>query len=166
MRGGGVIALVGLTALIAYSVGRHDAPPDGLSPAVVTPAASAARPAAFVEAPLDIPAIKPQPAPSPLPPPATRPSRPTQAPPQLEDTKRKAEVVLTAAAIAAILIQASRDQYHATGRPCACPDDTMRNGRACGGRSAYSRPGGAVPLCYPRDVTAAMIETYRKTASR
>jgi hypothetical protein len=25
----------------------------------------------------------------------------------------------------------------------------MRNGRACGGRSAYSRPGGAAPLCYP-----------------
>jgi hypothetical protein len=38
----------------------------------------------------------------------------------------------------------------------------MRNGRACGGRSAYSRPGGAAPLCYPTDVTAAMIDAYRK----
>ena len=35
---------------------------------------------------------------------------------------------MTAATIAAILIKAGRDQYHATGRPCACPDDTMRNG--------------------------------------
>ena len=60
------------------------------------------------------------------------------------------------------IIQASRAQYHAGGRPCACPDDTMRNGRACGGRSAYSRPGGAAPLCYPHDVTAAMIESYRQ----
>lgn len=57
------------------------------------------------------------------------------------DAGHTAEVALTAAAIAAILIQASRDQYHATGRPCACPDDLMRNGRACGGKSAYSRPG-------------------------
>jgi hypothetical protein len=82
--------------------------------------------------------------------------------PAAPDTKRKVETVLTAAAIAAIIVQASRDQYHATGRPCACPDDTARNGSACGGRSAYSRPGGAAPLCYPSDVTAAMIESYRQ----
>jgi hypothetical protein len=83
------------------------------------------------------------------------------------DTKRKVEAGLTAAAIAAIIVQASRDQYHAGGRPCACPDDTARNGSVCGGRSAYSRPGGAAPLCYPSDVTAAMIEKYRATlASR
>jgi hypothetical protein len=75
-------------------------------------------------------------------------------------TKRKVEAALTAAAIAAIIVRASRAQYHAGGRPCACPDDTMRNGRACGGRSAYSRPGGAAPFCYPSDVTAAMIDTY------
>jgi hypothetical protein len=43
----------------------------------------------------------------------------------------------------------------------------MRNGRACGGRSRYSRPGGPAPLCYPSDVTAAMIDTYRqRQASR
>jgi hypothetical protein len=41
------------------------------------------------------------------------------------------------------------------GRTALCwSDDTMRNGRACGGRSAHSRPGGAAPLCYPIDVTA------------
>jgi hypothetical protein len=28
---------------------------------------------------------------------------------------------------------------------------------------AYSRPGGAAPLCYPSDVTAAMIEKCRIT---
>jgi hypothetical protein len=88
------------------------------------------------------------------------PEKPT--PPEV---KRKVEIVLTAAAIAAIIIKASRDQYHATGRPCACPDDSMRNGRACGSRSAYSRPGGAAPLCYTHDITPAMIDAYRKTAS-
>lgn len=31
---------------------------------------------------------------------------------------------------------------------CDCPYDLMRNGRACGGRSAYSRPGGRSPVCY------------------
>jgi hypothetical protein len=39
--------------------------------------------------------------------------------------------------------------------------------RACGSRSVLSRPGGAAPLCYPTDVTPAMIESYRqKAASR
>jgi hypothetical protein len=31
---------------------------------------------------------------------------------------------------------------------CDCPYDLMRNGRACGGRSAYNRPGGRSPVCY------------------
>lgn len=31
---------------------------------------------------------------------------------------------------------------------CDCPYDLMRNGRRCGGRSAYSRPGGREPACY------------------
>ena len=44
---------------------------------------------------------------------------------------------------------------------CPCPYNTMRNGRSCGRSSAYSRPGGAAPLCYPRDVTAEMIARYR-----
>jgi len=81
------------------------------------------------------------------------------APPQV--TAPKIETVLTAAAIALMLVKASRETYYASGRPCACPDDVMRNGRRCGNRSAYSRPGGASPLCYQRDVTASMIETFR-----
>lgn len=31
---------------------------------------------------------------------------------------------------------------------CDCPYDLMRNGRRCGGNSAYSRPGGRNPVCY------------------
>jgi hypothetical protein len=36
-----------------------------------------------------------------------------------------------------MIIQESRNAYYATGHPCACPDDLMRNGRRCGGTSAY-----------------------------
>jgi hypothetical protein len=51
--------------------------------------------------------------------------------------------------------------YKSTGHPCACPYDLARNGSHCGGRSAYSRPGGAAPLCYPKDVTAGMVQDWR-----
>lgn len=45
--------------------------------------------------------------------------------------------------------------------PCPCPYNTMRNGRACGGRSAYSKPGGYSPICYEGDITEDMIESYK-----
>ena len=44
---------------------------------------------------------------------------------------------------------------------CPCPYSVTRNGRRCGKRSAYSRPGGASPLCYESDVTGEMVEAYR-----
>ena len=59
------------------------------------------------------------------------------------------------------IIQDSRAAYYATGHPCACPDDHARNGSLCGNRSAYSRPGGAEPKCYPKDVNKAEIDAYR-----
>ena len=40
---------------------------------------------------------------------------------------------------------------------CPCPYNTDRAGRRCGGRSAYSRPGGHAPKCYPSDVSAAEV---------
>lgn len=46
--------------------------------------------------------------------------------------------------------------------PCACPYNTDRAGRSCGRRSAYSRPGGYAPLCYPRDVSQAEVEAWRR----
>jgi hypothetical protein len=44
---------------------------------------------------------------------------------------------------------------------CPCPYNTDRAGRRCGGRSAYSRPGGAAPICYAEDVTPEMIRAGR-----
>lgn len=45
---------------------------------------------------------------------------------------------------------------------CPCPYNTDRAGRRCGGRSAYSRPGGASPICYAKDVSQGMVDDYRK----
>jgi hypothetical protein len=63
--------------------------------------------------------------------------------------------------ITAAIIQQTRQEYYATGHPCACPEDLARNGSRCGLRSAYSRPGGAEPKCYPQDVSKAEIDAYR-----
>jgi hypothetical protein len=165
MRGSAILILLSVTAFGAYSVGRQGAP------AINNPGATSSSPAVLAKPVALYQAAR---APVPTAPPAqTLPvqnqstSIDATEKSVRPDSKRKVEAVITAAAIAAIIVQASRAQYHAGGRPCACPDDSMRNGRACGGRSAYSRPGGAAPLCYPSDVTAAMIESYRqRTASR
>ena len=58
-----------------------------------------------------------------------------------------------------ILIQESINSYSGN---CPCPYNRASNGSRCGKRSAYSRPGGATPLCYESDVTDAMIDRYRK----
>ena len=47
--------------------------------------------------------------------------------------------------------------------PCPCPYNLMRNGRACSGRSAYIRPGGYSPICYDRDISPEMVQSYRAT---
>jgi len=45
---------------------------------------------------------------------------------------------------------------------CPYPYNVDRAGRMCGRRSAYSRPGGASPSCYEKDVTQKMVDDYRK----
>jgi hypothetical protein len=172
MRAGAILFLLGITTLGAYSLGRQSAPMSHTPvAAVAAPAPAVVKPVAFAGSPQPPAGVQPSILSGGSLPPAntgvpgkpiaadTNPALPEVKPPAV---KRKVEGALTAAAIAAILVQASRDQYHATGRACACPDDTMRNGRACGGWSAHSRPGGAAPLCYPHDVTAAMIESYQR----
>src|SRR5258706_1356560 len=175
MRAGAVVVLLGITVLGAYSVGRQSAPVSNAPPVTTaTPQSALAQPVAFAGPVMQVPERVATSTPLSGPLPSTKVSLPQNteaagedAKPSASKIKRKVEIGLTAAAIAAIIVQASRAEYHAGGRPCACPDDTARNGSACGGRSAYSRPGGASPLCYPSDVTAAMIELYRqRQASR
>lgn len=62
-------------------------------------------------------------------------------------------------ALIAHVLRQSRARYSGN---CACPDDRDRAGRRCGARSAYSKPGGASPLCFPHDVTPTMLETARQ----
>lgn len=69
------------------------------------------------------------------------------------------KLALTDAEIRQRIIQASIAAY--TGS-CPCPYNMDRAGRRCGGRSAYSRAGGASPLCYPGDVAADEVERYRE----
>ena len=81
------------------------------------------------------------------------------------DQEQKKRSLMTDAAVMAAVIAGSIAAYKAMGKPCACPSDTMKNGRACGGNSAYSRPGGFKPLCFPTDVTADIIATWRATGT-
>ncbi len=92
-----------------------------------------------------------------------KPSEPQQAAKPADkpvDTDGLRAGTVATAAIVALIIKESVASYRAT-RPCACPYNEMRNGRSCGSRSAWSRPGGAKPICYPTDVTPAMITAYR-----
>src|SRR5207248_98975 len=69
---------------------------------------------------------------------------------------------LTDAQVRDQIVHDSIAAYLATGHPCACPYNMARNGSSCGGRSAYSRPGGASPLCYPKDVSDALVAEWRR----
>lgn len=85
---------------------------------------------------------------------------PAQAAPQTQSNDTPIEE--SDAAVIAALIAASIAAYRAgTGGNCACPNDVDRAGRRCGARSAHSRPGGWDVLCYPADITPAMIAAHR-----
>ena len=61
------------------------------------------------------------------------------------------------------IIQESIDQY--PGK-CPCPYSIMSNGKKCGKRSAYSKPGGYQPLCYISDIAGKKETLIRKVKSR
>lgn len=69
----------------------------------------------------------------------------------------------TDAEIKQAIIDESIADYRAHRGNCPCPYNTDRAGHRCGARSAYSRPGGASPICYDTDVTQKMVEEYRRT---
>jgi SH3-like domain-containing protein len=80
--------------------------------------------------------------------------------PEKTPTKIEATKALATSVVVSRILAESRAGYPGN---CACPDDVDKRGHRCGGRSAYSRPGGYAPLCYPRDVTKEMIAEYRST---
>ena len=75
----------------------------------------------------------------------------------------ESEGKLSDSEIKKILIRQSIAGYSGN---CPCPYNTDRAGRRCGGRSAWSRPGGASPLCYEGDVTQSRVDAYRKKNSK
>lgn len=74
-----------------------------------------------------------------------------------KDAKAK-QKRLSDAQIRQILIAESIAAYSGN---CPCPYSRARNGSRCGRRSAYDREGGEAPLCFPKDVTAEMVQAYR-----
>src|SRR5260370_27109387 len=60
------------------------------------------------------------------------------------------------------IIEDSIARYQATGHPCACPYNVARDRTQCGRRSAYSRPDGAEPFCFPQDVSDGMVDDWRR----
>jgi hypothetical protein len=67
---------------------------------------------------------------------------------------------LSDAAIAAAIVQDSPSAYCATGHPCACPDDHVRNGPVSW-HPCIHPPWW--PLCSAPDVSPEMISRYRAT---
>ena len=47
---------------------------------------------------------------------------------------------------------------------CACPYQRTSSGSRCGKRSAYSKPGGYEPLCFPEDITEDIVNTFINSA--
>ena len=43
---------------------------------------------------------------------------------------------------------------------CPCPYSINRAGRECGTWSAWSKPGGAEPLCFEGDISDEMVRGY------
>jgi len=61
---------------------------------------------------------------------------------------------------AALKQQIVRESIAAHAGSCPCPYNTDKAGRSCGKRSAWNRPNGARPLCYPDDVTPEMVRQH------
>ncbi|WP_380181063.1 hypothetical protein [Kalamiella sp. sgz302252] len=77
----------------------------------------------------------------------------------MEASQAKSASRLSDAQVKQQIIEESIDSYSGN---CACPFNTASNGSRCGKRSAWSRPGGASPVCYANEITAEMIKAWRE----
>ena len=88
-------------------------------------------------------------------------TRTKAAPAKKEKKPEEIEIAIPAVPDSVLIqriIAESLDSYPSS---CACPYSRDRAGRRCGKRSAYSKPGGYSPVCFPSDVTKAMIDAFR-----
>ena len=62
-----------------------------------------------------------------------------------------------------LLVERSIREYSGN---CPCPYSVDRAGRRCGGRSAWSRPEGSAPYCYPKDIPKEEVDSLRASLPR
>jgi hypothetical protein len=151
MRGRAILILLGLTAFGAYSGGRQGVPISNAPVAAATSPSVSVKPVAFIASAAQVPA-------------PVASSGPASAP--KADSPERAAAPCTKGRGRADYRRHGGGHRSSQPRSVPCPGENMRNGRACGGRSAYSRPGGAAPRCYSGDVTAAVIESYKQQVLR
>lgn len=72
--------------------------------------------------------------------------------------REPAALALADARIRQAIVERSLASYSGS---CLCPYNVDRGRRRCGGRSAYSRPGGASPACYASEVSDAEVAALR-----
>jgi hypothetical protein len=72
--------------------------------------------------------------------------------------KPRAAARLTDQQLRQMVIEQSIKEYRGS---CPCPYSVDRAGRSCGARSAWSRPGGAAPYCFPKDVPQEEVDRLR-----
>ena len=70
-----------------------------------------------------------------------------------------AQDTLSDGQVRAKIIEASLSTYAGN---CPCPHSINAAGRRCGDSSAWSKRGGAAPLCYPDDVTDEQVRAWRE----
>lgn len=117
---------VGIFAIGFFLIGSTTEPE--APPAAIVPPPVISSPVASESTPPNRPSAEPSP--SPIPAPAPEP------------------VVIPSPSSTPVSTGPIRE---AVSGSCDCPYDTDRAGRRCGGRSAYSRPGGNQPVCYFED---------------
>ncbi len=93
-------------------------------------------------------------------------SNPPAEPAQKEDAQPKKnsqepQISIPRISDAAIVQRIIAESINGYAGSCPCPESRDRGGRRCGKRSAYSKPGGASPICYSSDVSREMIEAFR-----
>lgn len=78
--------------------------------------------------------------------PKPKPKRQVAAPSTAEITRARSDII--------------RQSIASYPGSCPCPYNIDRGGRRCGGRSAWSRPGGYAPICYDSDISQARLASY------
>ena len=61
------------------------------------------------------------------------------------------------------IIKESIANYKRNVGNCPCDYSLNIKKHKCGKTSAWSKPGGESPICYPNDVTKKMIKEYRQS---